>query len=81
MPQSFRSILKELDVVSRRGYAETIDELEDGLSGIAAPIRDQGGALVAVIGVYGPTARVCGAQRDQVTAAVCDAAARLSDGA
>jgi DNA-binding IclR family transcriptional regulator len=73
--------LDELDGVARRGYAETVDELEDGLSGIAAPVRSHGGTLLAMIGVYGPTPRVCGAQRDDMTAAVCDAAEHLSDAA
>jgi DNA-binding IclR family transcriptional regulator len=73
--------LDELDGVARRGYAETIDELEDGLSGIVAPVRGNGGNLAAMIGVYGPTPRVCGTQRDNMTAAVRDAAEHLSDGA
>src|ERR1700751_5832871 len=58
-------LLEELDGVARRGYAETIDELEDGLSGIVAPVRRNGGTLAAMIGIYGPTPRVCGAQRRQ----------------
>jgi DNA-binding IclR family transcriptional regulator len=72
-------LLEELDAVAGRGYAETIDELEDGLSGIVAPVRGTGGTLAAMIGVYGPTPRVCGTQRGQLTGAVCDAAARLSE--
>jgi DNA-binding IclR family transcriptional regulator len=71
--------LQELESIARRGYAETIDELEDGLSGIVAPIRGQGGRLVAIIGVYGPTPRVCGPQRDQITAAVRNAATQLTE--
>jgi DNA-binding IclR family transcriptional regulator len=71
--------LDELDTVARQRYAETVDELEDGLSGIAAPIRSDGGTLVAIIGVYGPTPRVCGAQRDRMTTAVSNAAARLTE--
>jgi DNA-binding IclR family transcriptional regulator len=68
----------ELDEVARRGYAETIDELEDGLSGIVAPIRRSDGTLIAFIGIYGPTARVCGERHEQMTAAVMAAAAALS---
>jgi len=34
-----------------------------------------------MIGVYGPTPRVCGTQRGHMTAAVRDAAEHLSDGA
>ena len=71
--------LQELEAVAQRGYAETVDELEDGLSGIVAPVRGHGGMLVAIIGVYGPTARVCGPQREQITAAVRSAASRLTE--
>ncbi len=73
--------LQELDTVSQRGYADTVDELEDGLSGIAAPIRSHSTAFVASIGVYGPTSRVCGAQRDHMVAAVREAAAHVSEDA
>lgn len=70
--------LRELDDVAQRGYAETIDELEDGLSGIVAPVRGHGGRLEAIVGVYGPTSRVCGPQREQITASVRNAASQLT---
>jgi IclR family acetate operon transcriptional repressor len=71
--------LHELDAVAQRGYAETIDELEDGLSGVVAPVRGHGARLEAIVGVYGPTPRVCGAQRGQITAAVRNAASQLTE--
>lgn len=48
---------RELVHVRRRGYAVTIDELEIGLTGLAAPIT-RGGQTVAAIGVSGPTPRL-----------------------
>jgi IclR family transcriptional regulator, acetate operon repressor len=69
---------RELDHVARRGYAETIDELEDGLSGIAAPIRRPDRTCIGFIGIYGPTARVCGPTHEQMTAAVLEAASKLA---
>jgi DNA-binding IclR family transcriptional regulator len=69
---------RELQTVAAQGYAETIDELEEGLGGIVAPVRDDPGGLVAMIGIYGPSSRVFGDTRDATTRAVVDAAQRLS---
>jgi DNA-binding IclR family transcriptional regulator len=41
-----------------RGYAFTIDELEDGLTGVAVPVRGPRGELVAALGISGPTSRL-----------------------
>ena len=47
----------ELADIRRAGYAVTQDELETGLSAIAAPVRGKEGVICAV-GVSGPTARL-----------------------
>lgn len=47
----------ELEQIRRRGWASTVDELEIGLSGVAAPVRRQG-RLVAALGLSGPTTRL-----------------------
>lgn len=41
-----------------RGYAVTYDELEVGLSGLAAPVFGPDDDVVAAVGVSGPTARL-----------------------
>ncbi len=41
-----------------RGFAFTIDELEDGLTGVAVPVRGPRGELVAALGISGPTSRL-----------------------
>src|SRR5919202_373620 len=38
--------------------AELVDELEPGLSVVAAPVFDSGGTVVAALAVSGPTARL-----------------------
>jgi DNA-binding IclR family transcriptional regulator len=48
----------ELDRVRRRGYAELVDELEDGLASLSAPVRAPDGTLVAMVGISGPTFRL-----------------------
>jgi IclR family acetate operon transcriptional repressor len=40
------------------GFAVTHDELEVGLSGVAAPVFGPGATVVATVGVSGPTARL-----------------------
>lgn len=70
---------QELDAVARQGYGQTIDELESGLSGFAAAAERVDGLVLPIICVYGPTARICGDDRERYTDAVLDAAARLGD--
>jgi DNA-binding IclR family transcriptional regulator len=51
------ALAAELTAIRRAGYAATIDELETGLSAIAAPVWGKDGVICA-IGVSGPTARL-----------------------
>jgi IclR family acetate operon transcriptional repressor len=54
-----RAALEEdLAAVRERGYATLVDELEPGLSVVAAPVFDSGGVVVAALAVSGPTARL-----------------------
>jgi DNA-binding IclR family transcriptional regulator len=48
----------ELDAVRERGYATIVDELESGLSAVAAPVCEPGGAVVAVLCVSGASLRL-----------------------
>ncbi len=50
----------ELDRVRRDGYATAADELEDGLSAIAAPVHGPTGEVIAALSVSGPTLRLTG---------------------
>ncbi|MEA2268406.1 MAG: IclR family transcriptional regulator, acetate operon repressor [Solirubrobacteraceae bacterium] len=50
----------DLAAVRDRGYATLVDELEDGLAVVAAPVFDAGGRVVAALAVSGPTARLPG---------------------
>ncbi len=55
----------ELVEVRARGYAQAIDELEVGLTAVAAPVHGPNGDVIAALGVSGPGARLT-AQIDQV---------------
>ena len=48
----------DLARVRTRGYSVMRDELEEGLSAVAAPIFDPSGACIAAISVTGPSFRV-----------------------
>jgi DNA-binding IclR family transcriptional regulator len=52
------AFLAELDAVRERGYATAVDELETGLTAVAAPIRNAHGDVVAALSVSGPTFRL-----------------------
>jgi DNA-binding IclR family transcriptional regulator len=51
---------RDLEAVRTRGYATLVDELEPGLSAVAAPVFDAGGGVVAALSVSGPTSRLPG---------------------
>ena len=53
-----RRLNAELEAVRRDGFAQAIDELELGLSAVAAPVLDQSGRTVAALSVSGPTLRL-----------------------
>jgi IclR family transcriptional regulator, acetate operon repressor len=48
----------ELETVRREGFATAVDELELGLSAVAAPVLDDSGRAIAALGVSGPTLRL-----------------------
>jgi len=72
-----RELCAELVRVRRRGWAQIVDELEDGLVSLAAPVRDRAGTLVAMIGVSGPSTRVNPARRRALPPVVLKAAAEV----
>ena len=47
----------ELELVRERGWAESLEEREDDLNAVAAPIRDDRGELAAIMGLQGPAFR------------------------
>ena len=52
-------LLRELADVRDAGSAASVEEVEPDLAGIAAPVRDRGGYVVAAVGIDGPVARIC----------------------
>jgi DNA-binding IclR family transcriptional regulator len=53
-----RALKEELEQVRRQGYALAVDELEEGLTAAAAPIRGAHGDIIASMSISGPTFRL-----------------------
>lgn len=68
----------ELDRIRRRGIAVDREEHTPGVRCIAAPVRDDGGGVVAAISVSIPTVRWSAATRARAEALVAGAAGELS---
>src|SRR4051794_11328142 len=75
---SFEHLIAELDEVRRLGYAIAIDELEIGLTAVAAPIRNTHGEPVASMSISGPTFRLDARRVPQMAEAVVAAADEVS---
>lgn len=73
-----RELRSELEHVRHDGWAQMIDELEDGLTGISVPLRDHQHQMTAAIGITAPTQRMTPQQRAQVVDALKATIAQLS---
>jgi IclR family transcriptional regulator, KDG regulon repressor len=73
--------LKEsLRLIRQRGYAVDHQELERGLSGVAAPVLSAHERVIAAVGIAGPTQRFRGKELAEKVALVTEIAARLAMG-
>lgn len=75
---SLRKLKVALDLTRRQGYATDHEELEKGLSGIAAPILYKESRIIAALGMAGPTLRFVGPDLAAKIPLIKDFAARLS---
>ena len=74
------ALLRELQTVRKNGYAVNHGEWRDGVSGIAAPVRDSSGNVVAAIGISGPATRFRQKDIRPRAAVVIEAATEISMG-
>ncbi|MBI4240763.1 MAG: IclR family transcriptional regulator [Candidatus Rokubacteria bacterium] len=71
-------LIKELKEIRRRGYAVAQEELEEGLTAVAAPIVDQAGKVMAALAVSGPSFRLPPERLLDAASRVVKAATRIS---
>lgn len=70
-------LLSELEKIKRTGVAYDDQEIEEGLSCIAAPIFDYSGRVIAAISVAGPTERV-ELRKDEISLLMREHAGQIS---
>ncbi|ONI88875.1 IclR family transcriptional regulator [Saccharothrix sp. ALI-22-I] len=68
----------EVQAAARDGYAVAVDELEIGLTAVAAPIVGPGGEVVGSVSASGPTFRIPARRIPDVAAKVVEAAGHIS---
>ncbi len=74
-PERLRALLVE---VRTRGYAQTVEELEEGLNAVAAPVHAASGEVVAAVSVSGPAFRLRPVELPRVARLAMDAAGAIS---
>ena len=75
---SLHELRHDLERTRARGYATAVDELEEGLWAVAAPVRDANGVTLAALSVSGPTARLRPGLLDELGRLVAAEAENLS---
>lgn len=74
-----RTVLKaEVEAARQNGYAITVDELEVGLTAVAAPIAGPDGEIAGSVSASGPTFRIPAERVPDVAAKVVEAGRQIS---
>jgi DNA-binding IclR family transcriptional regulator len=76
-PRNVQELVERVSAARRQGFALVIDEFDDDLSAVAAPVRDVNGRIVAALNISAPSYRL----KDHLAAAgrhVSQAALHLS---
>ena len=73
-----RTLRAQLEEIRVRGYAQTMEELEEGLNAVSAPVRGMNGELVAALSVSGPAFRMRPVDLPRVGKLTAEAARAIS---
>lgn len=73
-----QALMAELARIRQQGYAESREETDPGAWGVATPILDRHGGLVAAIGIAGPTSRYSDRIASQAATQCRQAALRIA---
>jgi len=76
---AFNSGSPEHAQVRARGYATSIDELEVGLTAVAAPVLGPGGDAIAALSISGPTTRLTSDRIAQIAPLLIEEARALAE--
>lgn len=67
-----RTLDREIRTVGERGWALSLAEREPDLTGVAVPVLDRDGTLVAILGVQGPSGRLDARRAEDLVATLRD---------
>lgn len=73
-----RALAAQTAAVRENGWAQAAGERENDLNGVAAPILDRSGTLIAILGVQGPAARFGPPQMQAAVGHLLDRGALIS---
>ena len=73
-----KDIEQDLRETRDRGYAINRGEFRSGVTGIAAPIRDRSGGVIASISVWGAESNILGPRREELALLAMNAARDIS---
>jgi len=73
-----KDIEQDLDETRGRGYSINRGEFRAGVCGIAVPIRDRSGGVVASVGVWGAEKNIIGSRREELAYLTMAAARDIS---
>ena len=72
------ALLEELARIRRRGFATAFSEWIEGTNGVAVPVADARGRVIASIGVWGPAFRVSASRVAEIVTSAREAAAAVT---
>lgn len=70
--------LREMERIRQQGYAINRGEWRESVGGLAAPIRDPGGRVIAAVGISGPIERLRPSAHQTLSADLLQAAAGIT---
>ena len=70
---------RRLATIARDGYVISVEELEQGLTAVAAPICDHSGTVIAALSVSGPVYRLTEKRAREIAPEVVSAAASVAE--
>ena len=72
------ALRRDLATIRAQGYSVTFGESHDGVHGVAAPIRDHTGRVVASVSVLAPAVRIPRSRIPELIEKVTETARRIS---
>ena len=75
---SLSNLRKELEQIREQGYALDQEEAVEGLRGVAGPVFDHTGRVIAAFSVAGPVTRMTPARLPEITRLVCATSQQIS---